>query len=153
MSKGKERDIVKIIFQNFLNSLRPRKFKGDLIGEDTFGNKFYEISANQGRAKRARYFEPPGKEDGFDHEMSAEWEAWLRGRRQEAPTPEELLQNLAIAEMKKHNAAQLEAAHKHGKDTKLLEKDQKGMSSFPSYGTEYEYSAGVSPPPNNPKKS
>ncbi|XP_055693187.1 NADH dehydrogenase [ubiquinone] 1 alpha subcomplex assembly factor 2 [Lutzomyia longipalpis] len=152
MSKGKERDILKIIFRNFINSLRPRKFQGSLIGEDTFGNKFYEIAADpeKGRAKRARYFEPPGKEEGFDHEMSAEWEAWLRGRRQEAPTMEELVQNLAIAEMKKENAAKLEAGLPKGKDLRVVVKEEKGMSSFPSYGAEYEYSAGV-PPPKDPK--
>ncbi|XP_059608328.1 NADH dehydrogenase [ubiquinone] 1 alpha subcomplex assembly factor 2 [Phlebotomus argentipes] len=147
MSKGKERDIVKIIFQNFLKSIRPRKFKGELIGEDTFGNKFYEIAADpvNGRRKRARYFEPMEKE-AFDQEMSAEWEAWLRGRRQEAPTPEELLQNLAIAQIKQRNAALVEESRGKGKDVQLLNNEEKGMRSFPSYGDEYEFSAGVSPP-------
>ncbi|XP_055705708.1 NADH dehydrogenase [ubiquinone] 1 alpha subcomplex assembly factor 2 [Phlebotomus papatasi] len=147
MSKGKERDIVKIIFQNFVNSLRPRKFKGDLIGEDTFGNKFYEIAADpkNGRAKRARYFEPKEKE-AFDQEMSAEWEAWLRGRRREPPTPEELQRNMTIAQMKQQNAAKLEESQAKGKDLKTLGKEEKGMSSFPSYGSEYEMSAGVPPP-------
>ncbi|GAB0087036.1 NADH dehydrogenase [Sergentomyia squamirostris] len=145
MSKGPERDIIKIIFQNFLKSLRPRKFTGTLVGEDSFGNKFYEIPADPAntRAKRARYFEPKDDKDAFDQEMNAEWESWLRGRRQDPPTQEEVLRNLAIADMKQKNAAKLDAALAQGKDLKVLEKEQKGMGSFPDYGDEYELSAGV----------
>lgn len=80
MSSG--RPLIKIIFQNFLKSFRPRQIKGNLIGEDYFGNKFYEIPKSEatGKTKTSRWFEPVEK-DNHEQEMTAEWEAWLRGRR------------------------------------------------------------------------
>ena len=45
---------------------------------------------------------------GFDAGMPSEWEAWLRHRRDEPPTDEQVLNSLAYAEMKKMNAARLE---------------------------------------------
>lgn len=79
-SKG--RPLIKIIFQNFIKSFRPRQMKGNLIGEDYFGNKFYEIpaDASRGKSKTSRWFEPVEK-DNHMQEMTAEWESWLRGRR------------------------------------------------------------------------
>lgn len=79
------RPLFRIIFQNFINSFRPRQLKGNYMGEDYLGNKFYEIEARPGQ-KKARWFEPPGKRDINDpedhgHELTAEWESWLRGRR------------------------------------------------------------------------
>lgn len=52
------------------------------MGEDYFGNKFYEIPKDPSGARRktARWFEPLEK-DNHEQEMAAEWEAWLRGRR------------------------------------------------------------------------
>lgn len=86
------RPLFRIILQNFINSFRPRKIKGNFIGEDYLGNKFYEIPANPalGQRKASRWFEPPGKKSSFEesqdpedhgHELTAEWESWLRGRR------------------------------------------------------------------------
>lgn len=79
MSSG--RPLIKIIFQNFINSFKPRKWRGTLVGEDYYGNKFYEIKPDEGNTQRQqRWFEPPEKEN-HEQEMAAEWEAWLRGRR------------------------------------------------------------------------
>lgn len=77
------RSILKGIFTNFLNSLRPRQIRGNLMGEDYHGNKYFEIAANPsiGKRKAERWFEPSGDKDAFDREITAEWEAWLRGRR------------------------------------------------------------------------
>lgn len=82
------RPLFRIIFQNFINSFRPRQIKGNLMGEDYLGNKYYEIPADPklGQRKSSRWFEPPGKRDINDpedhgHELTAEWESWLRGRR------------------------------------------------------------------------
>lgn len=82
------RPLIRIIFQNFINSFRPRQLKGNYMGEDYLGNKYYEIPADPSRGKRktSRYFEPPGERDRNDpddhgHELTAEWESWLRGRR------------------------------------------------------------------------
>lgn len=56
---------------------------GNLMGEDYFGNKYFEIPANPNIGKRRpeRWFEPSGDRDAFDRELTAEWEAWLRHRR------------------------------------------------------------------------
>lgn len=81
---NKGRPILKILFQNFINSFRPRQLRGDLKGEDYFGNKYYEIPADptKGKRKPSRWFVPAEKSDvDHGHEMTAEWESWLRGRR------------------------------------------------------------------------
>jgi NADH dehydrogenase [ubiquinone] 1 alpha subcomplex assembly factor 2 len=88
------RPIFRIIFQNFINSFRPRQMKGNYIGEDYLGNKYYEIPADAktGKRKTSRWFEPPASStkssftesndpDDHGHELTAEWESWLRGRR------------------------------------------------------------------------
>jgi len=33
------------VFQNFIASIRPRQIKGNLMGEDHFQTKYYEIPA------------------------------------------------------------------------------------------------------------
>ena len=117
------------------------------MGEDYHGNKFFEIPADpaNGRRKTARYFEPQDKSD-FEQEIPAEWEAWLRGRKVEPPSTEELMRNLAIMKLKQKNAALLEQTHAKDKDIKLVETPVKGFESYPSYGDEYETSAGSKRP-------
>lgn len=139
MAKPPSRDIIKIIFQNFFKSFRPRQIRGNYIGEDYFGNKYYEIPPNPsiGKRKASRWFEPSDKE-AFDQELTAEWEAWLRGRRVEPPTKEELVKNLQIMEMKKRNAAELDAQYgKKDIDGKLVAPEAETVGTFPKY-KEYE---------------
>ncbi|XP_017783974.1 PREDICTED: mimitin, mitochondrial [Nicrophorus vespilloides] len=136
MSQPPARSIWAMIIRNFINSLKPRQFSGTHMGSDHFGNKYYEIPANPSIGKRRanRWFEPKDKED-FQQEMPAEWEAWLRGRRVEVPSDEEVLRNLAIMQLKKKNAIAIEA--KAGKKTPM----EKGMESFPKRN-EYEMIPG-----------
>ncbi|XP_055381801.1 NADH dehydrogenase [ubiquinone] 1 alpha subcomplex assembly factor 2 [Condylostylus longicornis] len=145
MSKPPSRDLIKIVLTNFLKSFRPRQIRGNLIGEDYFGNKYYEIPANPaiGKRKPSRWFEPVDKES-FDNEITAEWEAWLRGRRVDPPTKEELVRNLSIMEMKRRNAAKLDEVYGKKKDEFEVPKDSKGRSSFPTYD-EYEIIPGKDP--------
>jgi NADH:ubiquinone oxidoreductase subunit len=133
MSQPPTRRIMKILFTNLINSFRPRQISGNLMGQDYFGNKFYEIPADpqNGRRKAARWFEPVDKEN-FEQEVTAEWEAWLRGRRKVAPTDEELMQNLAIIKMKEKNSAELDKKYNSEKDPELLEKQIKGKGLFMS---------------------
>lgn len=133
----KERDIFLWILKNFVNSLRPRKFTGDLKGTDHFGNKYFEIEAGGNRRKNSRYFEPIGKEDGFDNELPAEWESWLRGRRKYPPTEEEVLKNYNLALEKKKKADELELKFKG----KIKEPMLQTGRSFPMY-SEYEEMPG-----------
>ncbi|EDW36810.1 GL25860 [Drosophila persimilis] len=148
MAQKPTRDIFGIIFKNFWNSLRPRQFRGNYIGEDYFGNKYFEIPANPaiGKRKSSRWFEPADK-DAFDQELTAEWEAWLRGRREEPPTREELVKNLQIMDMKKRNAAELDATYAKAKDEKAMPKQVEGQTigTFPKY-KDYEFIPGRDPP-------
>ncbi|XP_062559994.1 NADH dehydrogenase [ubiquinone] 1 alpha subcomplex assembly factor 2 [Armigeres subalbatus] len=141
MANPPTRSLVKILFNNFINSFKPRQLKGNLVGEDYFGNKYYEIPANSSAGqRRERWFEPTEKE-AYNQEVTAEWEAWLRGRRKEPPTEQELMRNLAIMKMKEKNAAELEAKYGKPKDVAELPKNPTGMGSFPQY-EEYEIMPG-----------
>lgn len=136
MAQPPPRRVYLAILINLINSLKPRQFRGNHKGTDYFGNKYFEIPANPAGGKRraSRWFEPPDKEN-FEQEMPAEWEAWLRGRRQEPPSEEEVMRNLAIMEMKKRNAVAVDAK---GSKPKPL---AKGMESFPKR-PEYEIVPG-----------
>ncbi|RZB41604.1 NDUFA12 domain containing protein [Asbolus verrucosus] len=139
MAQPPARSIWSMIIKNFINSLKPRRFSGDLKGTDYFGNTYYEIPANPsiGKRKPSRWFVPagPDKED-FQQEMPAEWESWLRGRRENPPSEEELMKNLAIMQMKKKNAIAVDA--KGGQMTPM----EKGMETFPKR-PEYEIVPGT----------
>lgn len=147
MSNGPQRDLLKIIFTNFINSFRPRQIRGNFMGEDYFGNKYYEIPASPQTGKRnpSRWFEPADKE-AFDQEITAEWEAWLRYRRTDPPTREELIQNLQIMEAKKLNAAELDKkyAQLQGNTMEISPPDEETIGSFPKYD-DYEVVPGKNP--------
>jgi len=142
MAQPPARHVWRIVLTNFLNSLRPRQIRGTFMGEDYFGNKYYEIGANPsiGKRRASRWFEPSDK-DAFDQELPAEWEAWLRNRRDNVPTDEELMKNLAIMDMKKTNALKLDQKFKKVIDKGDLQKIEKGLSSFPKYD-DYELIPG-----------
>lgn len=82
MAQQPTRQIWKIVLTNFINSFKPRQTKGNYMGADVFGNKFYEIPVNSvsARTRPSRWFDPPVKDD-FQNEMSSEWESWLRGKK------------------------------------------------------------------------
>lgn len=137
---AKERNLIAIVFKNFFKSLLPRKFSGELRGSDHMGNKYYEISSLN-RNKASRYFTPIGGEAGFDNEIPAEWEAWLRGRRSQPPTETEVLSNYRLMLEKKKNAAEIDTKFKGVTEENLLPPDMKGMRSFPKYN-DYEVMPG-----------
>lgn len=97
-----KRRLWKIVFDNFLKSLKP-KAEEKSIGSDAQGNRYFEIPADPqgGRRLPRRWFVPVDEETGIP---TPEWSQWLRGRRAEPPTPEEIAYNKAIACMKKVNA-------------------------------------------------
>merc|ERR1712107_463102 len=90
-------------------------------GKDPFGNSYYELPAQPHLGKRmpTRWYdtaetnrkEVMGMHEsaaGFDTNLPSEWESWLRHRRPEPPTEKEVLQSLALSQLKKVNAAKLE---------------------------------------------
>lgn len=114
------------------------------MGTDLFGNKYFEKAADPGvgRRKASRYFQPPEKH-AFDQEISPEWEAWLRGRRNDPPTAEELQHNRAFMQMKQQKAKVIEeGVVRTAEQLPQQIEAKRGHESFPTYGEEYEVSAG-----------
>ena len=101
---------------NFWNSIfRGRQLDQatKVVGDDIFGNRYYEIPADPSRGKRrgrrwftneaSKHHDPRNHEStvGFDNEIPSEWDSWLRFRRDEPPTQQQVLQSYALAELKK----------------------------------------------------
>ena len=101
---------------NFWNSIvrgRHLDQATKVVGEDIFGNRYYEIPADPSRGKRrgrrwftneaSKHHDPRNHEStvGFDNEIPSEWDSWLRFRRDEPPTQQQVLQSYALAELKK----------------------------------------------------
>lgn len=97
-----ERRLWKIVLDNFLKSLKS-KAKEKPIGSDVHGNRYFEIPADPqgGRRMPRRWFVPVNEETD---DPTPEWSQWLRGRRAEPPTNEEIVYNENISNMKKINA-------------------------------------------------
>uniref|UniRef100_A0A8D8LRE2 NADH dehydrogenase [ubiquinone] 1 alpha subcomplex assembly factor 2 n=2 Tax=Cacopsylla melanoneura TaxID=428564 RepID=A0A8D8LRE2_9HEMI len=138
-------------FKDFVNSLRPKHVqKGNHMGTDYMGTKYFEIPADpQGGVRRSvRSFEPIVK-DKFDQIVPPEWEAWLRGRRKQPPTEDEINRNLGMIKLKEKNAAELSLKFPSKSDTSFQKKT--GMESFPSYN-EYEQVPGTKDENDKPYK-
>ncbi|XP_015432495.1 PREDICTED: mimitin, mitochondrial [Dufourea novaeangliae] len=132
---GKERGVMKLIWKHFVASLKPNFNRPKLIGTDYFGTKYYEVqvTSTSVRKKPSRYFTPVN-EDDHEQEIPAEWESWLRYRRTEPPTIEEIETNYQIAKLKKENAAKIAAKFANSKsETPQLLNAKKGQQSFPTY--------------------
>ncbi|XP_063357991.1 uncharacterized protein LOC134647568 [Cydia amplana] len=133
MSGGEYRHVWRIAFTNFLKSFRPRQIRGNAIGKDYKGNSYFEIPADPslGKRKATRWYDPPRGLD-FRDPIPAEWEAWLRMRRVEAPTEEEIANNLAVAKLKQENAAAIEA-RRLAEGGSLPTMPARGAETFPKY--------------------
>lgn len=117
---AKERGVFKMIWNSFISSLKPRYARRKLMGQDYYGTKYYEEEIRYSARKRPpRYFIPVNKED-FEQELPAEWEAWLRYRRKDPPTREEIDANYQLAMTKKENARKLLETHSKNEDIKNL---------------------------------
>ncbi|XP_028159064.1 NADH dehydrogenase [ubiquinone] 1 alpha subcomplex assembly factor 2 [Ostrinia nubilalis] len=130
---GESRHVWRIVFRNFINSLRPRQITGNSMGKDYLGNAYFEIPADPQRGKRkpTRWYDPPKGQD-FQDPIPAEWESWLRYRRSEPPTEEEIAKNVAIAELKKINASKIEEK-RLAEGGSLPTPVERGAQSFPTY--------------------
>ncbi|XP_075975549.1 NADH dehydrogenase [ubiquinone] 1 alpha subcomplex assembly factor 2 [Anticarsia gemmatalis] len=147
MANGESRNLLLVVLRNFVNSFRPRQIRGNKMGKDYLGNIYFEIPADPsiGKRKASRWYDPPKGQD-FQEPIPAEWEAWLRMRRPVPPTEEEIEKNLAIAKMKKINAAKIEE-QRLAEGGSLPTLPERGHESFPVY-------PGMSPgdPDNKPGK-
>lgn len=136
MAQKPTRDVFAILFRNFINSFKPRKLNGTLVGTDYNGTRYYEIPPQNHvrNGKASRWFIPQDGEAGFDQQLPAEWESWLRGRRAVPPTEEEVMKNLNLIQTKRENAKLI--------DSGTPTPQKKGMESFPHW-PEYEVFPGV----------
>lgn len=97
MSYGRSR--VFKAFQAFVQQVKSRgKEKVTFVGEDNIGNKYYEeLRPNHQYRKVHRYFLKADIKDGTNVVDIANvpplWDAWLRFRRQDPPTPKEMKDN------------------------------------------------------------
>ncbi|XP_053621274.1 NADH dehydrogenase [ubiquinone] 1 alpha subcomplex assembly factor 2 [Plodia interpunctella] len=146
MANGPTRGVFRIVLQNFINSLKPRQIRGNHIGKDYIGNVYFEIPAdpNRGKRKPSRWYDPPKGLD-FQDPIPAEWQAWLRMTRKEPPTEEEIAKNLAVAKLKKINAAKIEEK-RLAEGGSLPVPPERGPETYPTYP---EYHTGH--PDNHPK--
>ncbi|KAG8176499.1 hypothetical protein JTE90_024927 [Oedothorax gibbosus] len=124
-----------MIINNFRTSLKLLPPTGKLVGKDQLGNEYYEGPLNTHSYKKSasRWFKPQ-KDDDWQQDLPAEWEAWLRGRRKDPPTEEEIRTNLSIAGIKKVKGAEIEAKYK--KETSEPEKTSAGFPKLKDYEIE-----------------
>ena len=108
--------VMERLATNFLNSIvkgRQIDSASKVVGDDILGNRYHEIPADPSRGRRrgrrwftnevSKHHDPRGHEtvDGFDAQIPSEWESWLRFRRDEPPTAQQVLQSFALADLKK----------------------------------------------------
>lgn len=134
----RERDTLKLIFNLIKQSLNKKVNLGNFVGEDKFGNKYFEIPADPrgGKRKPVRWFENPTEE--VNEPLPVEWNSWISLTRQNPPTEEEIIRNAAIIQMKKENAIKLEEKYKDKDDMPQLPvASDSDKVPFPKY-EEYE---------------
>ncbi|XP_067270207.1 NADH dehydrogenase [ubiquinone] 1 alpha subcomplex assembly factor 2 [Pseudorasbora parva] len=94
------------------------------IGTDHFGNKYYNIPEQKswtGRVIRPRRLVEAANPKEFEYmegNIPSEWDAWIRGRRKQPPTIEELLKNEHYREQIK-----IKAVEAGERDNALQDKD------------------------------
>ncbi|CAM5113606.1 unnamed protein product [Eretmochelys imbricata] len=112
-----------------LRLLGPEK---EHVGSDQFGNKYYKIPKHQTWAGQTipekRIIEAVNQEE-YKYEVGdlpTEWEAWIRKRRKDPPTMEEILKNEIYREEIK-----LKITDASEKDSLLQTKEYEGLVAEP----------------------
>lgn len=86
------------------NSLKPAR---RLIGTDLEGNKYYEI-VREGRKARREVVTTMKHVEYKPGTIPMEWEAWIRGKRKDPPTHDELVKKIEQAEILQKRVKQVE---------------------------------------------
>lgn len=104
------------------------------VGTDHLGNKYYFIPEQKSwtgrlvRAKRMVVAANPTEFEYMEGNIPMEWDAWIRGRRKEPPSVEELLKNESQRETIKLKAKEVEE-----KDLALQAKEyEEGLVATPA---------------------
>ncbi|KAM8866742.1 NADH dehydrogenase [ubiquinone] 1 alpha subcomplex assembly factor 2 [Synchiropus picturatus] len=88
------------------------------VGTDHFGNKYFIIPEQKtwtGRVVRAKRIVEAANPTEFEYmegSIPTEWDAWIRGRRKEPPSMEELMRNEHNREQVKLRAKEVEEKDK-----------------------------------------
>ncbi|XP_074643033.1 NADH dehydrogenase [ubiquinone] 1 alpha subcomplex assembly factor 2-like [Tubulanus polymorphus] len=116
------------------------------IGSDYLGNTYYELEKSESeRAKKSRYVKSRDGDEWNSPKIPTEWDSWLRGRREDPPSLEEVDLNHQKMLAKQAKARELEA---HDELVQQQDYEQgniqrnlpsKNKSAFPQYP---EYSSG-----------
>lgn len=139
MSSERGLGFLKRIFVNVRSRINYETGNKVTVGQDHLGHTYYEIPADPSRGIR----KPRRSFEGLDHAgpsdeswsdpIPAEWQAWLRYRRDQPPTPEEVFTNMQLAEQRKRLGE--EASKKLS--TKEPPQSNSLSEKFPKY-TEYQ---------------
>ncbi|XP_033974316.1 NADH dehydrogenase [ubiquinone] 1 alpha subcomplex assembly factor 2 [Trematomus bernacchii] len=84
------------------------------VGTDLVGNKYYHIPEQKtwtGRSVRARRMVVAANATEYEYvegSIPMEWDSWIRGRRKEPPSVEELLKNQSYRDNMKIKAREVE---------------------------------------------
>lgn len=103
------------------------------VGTDHLGNKYYYIPEQKswtGRVIRTRRQVEAANPNEFEYmegSIPSEWDAWIRGRRKQPPTIEELLQNERYREQIKVRAIEAEEKDK----TLQAKENEEGLVAQP----------------------
>ncbi|XP_064606706.1 NADH dehydrogenase [ubiquinone] 1 alpha subcomplex assembly factor 2-like [Liolophura sinensis] len=114
------------VLKNLRNSFSAPKQTVTLVGEDHLGNRYFLKEADPKRNLRGgRWVEPVNNDQFKPPEVPVEWEAWLRGRRDDPPTQQELDKNHALMLRTLRRAQELEDKSKQAEEPLLGEGDSK----------------------------
>ncbi|NWV86442.1 NDUF2 factor, partial [Dasyornis broadbenti] len=107
----------------------------ELVGTDQFGNKYYRVPKHESRAGQIipeRRFVEAVNREAYQYQIGdfpAEWEAWIRKKREDPPTIEEILQNENYREEMKQKVKDVSE-----KDKLLQAKEyEEGLVAEPSH--------------------
>ncbi|XP_052526439.1 NADH dehydrogenase [ubiquinone] 1 alpha subcomplex assembly factor 2 isoform X1 [Tympanuchus pallidicinctus] len=128
-----------------LRLLGPEK---ELVGTDQFGNKYYRVPQHQtgaGQIKPERRFVEAVNRQAYQYEMGdfpTEWEAWIRKKRKDPPTIEEILKNEMYRQEMKQKVKDVyekdkllqTKEYKEGLVAEPVHAQVKGHASAPYYG-------------------
>lgn len=120
----------------------------ELVGTDQFGNKYYRVPKYENRAGQIipeRRFVEAVNREAYQYQMGdfpAEWEAWIRKKREDPPTIEEILRNENYREEMKQKVKDVSEKDKllqakeyeEGLVAEPSQTQVKGHASAPYYG-------------------
>ncbi|KAL3868899.1 hypothetical protein ACJMK2_041655 [Sinanodonta woodiana] len=134
-------------WQNLKTSLyHSRKQKEYFMGQDQYGNKYFEKKAEPSQNLRGSRYVLPQSKDLFEvPEIPTEWNAWLRHRRVEPPTEEEIEKNFLTMVRTQQRAKELEKTNKEASQTgkeneeqgsQEIKYNQRNFPIYPGFETE-----------------